>query len=394
MKSIDNNETKKPLLRFGVIADVQYADNDDKQAWYNPTKTRFYRNSLKQVRKAFEYWESFGRSNDDVNDNNDDNVNDHCPISFILQLGDIIDALSKTKCSHSAIDRTLNCFLDNTKMPTFHTVGNHELYNFNRTELCHLFDKYLFHHNVHENLNILHPKEMNDSKTLFYRFKPRPGIKFISLDTYDISVLGYDRNHPKYQIAANILRSYHHCDDLNVWDSDKNLKNDMDKRFQSSNGGLSFEQLQWLDNELIESDMLNEMVIVFGHVGLHPKSCGWDSILWNYDQVIDCFNQHNSVIAYFNGHAHNSGYTYDNNIHYIVLHGIIETPPDNEAFTTVTIYNDHMLIDGMGVEQKILATYHKQFDFEQNNHSIHRMSISSNIDEMDIPTSNTIKIQV
>lgn len=27
---------KTPLLRFGVVADVQYADHADKQAWYNP----------------------------------------------------------------------------------------------------------------------------------------------------------------------------------------------------------------------------------------------------------------------------------------------------------------------------------------------------------------------
>lgn len=383
-------ESKLPLLRFGVVADVQYADNDDKQAWYNPTKTRFYRNSLKQVTKAFEYWESIGRSDGD------------CPIGFILQLGDIIDALSKSICSRSAIDRTLGCFLNNAKMPTFHTVGNHELYNFNRSELCHLFDEYLFHHGVHESLNVSHPNVNGiDTKTLYYRFKPRPGIKFISLDTYDISVLGYDQNHPKYQLASNVLRSYHHCDDWNVWDSDKDL-NDADKRFQSSNGALSPEQLQWLDAELTESDLMNEMVIVFGHVGLHPESCGWDSILWNYDQVIDCFNRHESVVAYFNGHAHNCGYAYDGNVHYIVLHGIIETPPDIEAFTTVTIHDDHMLIDGMGVERKILASYHKTFafdpvvtDYNIQNHLI-RMPITVGLDEyhteMDIP--NTIKIKV
>lgn len=99
-----------PLLQFGVIADVQYADNDDKPAWYNPSKTRYYRNSLNQLEQAFNYW-------------------DKKNVRFVLQLGDIIDALSKSICSHSAIHRTLRYFLNNPDMPAFHTVGN--LFYFN-----------------------------------------------------------------------------------------------------------------------------------------------------------------------------------------------------------------------------------------------------------------------
>lgn len=100
----------KPLLRFGVVADVQYADSDDRKAWYNFNKTRFYRNSLKQVEKAFQYWKR---------------VDSDCPVTFILQLGDIIDALNTSSDSQQAINLTLSCFLNNPKMPTFHTVGRY-----------------------------------------------------------------------------------------------------------------------------------------------------------------------------------------------------------------------------------------------------------------------------
>lgn len=113
----ETSTTSKPMLRFGVVADVQYADSDDRQAWYNPAKTRFYRNSLKQVEKAFEHWEKV------VEDNGQSDGEPECPVSFILQLGDIIDKLNTEACSHTAIDRTLACFLNNPKMPTFHTVG-------------------------------------------------------------------------------------------------------------------------------------------------------------------------------------------------------------------------------------------------------------------------------
>ncbi|CAG2176752.1 unnamed protein product, partial [Oppiella nova] len=73
-------QTMSYLLRFGVVADVQYADNDDRQAWYDANKTRFYRNSLTQVKKAFSHW------------NCEENQNQG--ISFVLQLGDIIDGIN------------------------------------------------------------------------------------------------------------------------------------------------------------------------------------------------------------------------------------------------------------------------------------------------------------
>lgn len=120
--AFDSSKPILPLLRFGIVADVQYADNDDKKAWYNPNKTRFYRNSLKQVEKAFNFWNK---------------VDSVCPVRFILQLGDIIDALNKSSDSQLAIERALNCFLHNPSMPTFHTIGklkhviNNEIININ-----------------------------------------------------------------------------------------------------------------------------------------------------------------------------------------------------------------------------------------------------------------------
>lgn len=100
------------LIRFGVVADVQYADNEDRLAWYDPTKTRYYRNSLAQVDKAFHNW------NQQQNDK----------IGFVLQLGDIIDGINaQSKENHDssldAIKRTLNQFESNSQIPTFHTVG-------------------------------------------------------------------------------------------------------------------------------------------------------------------------------------------------------------------------------------------------------------------------------
>lgn len=64
---------REPIVRFGVITDVQYADADDHPAWYDPSKTRYYRSSLNHVKEAFRYWTQ--GCSDDISP------------SFALQLG-------------------------------------------------------------------------------------------------------------------------------------------------------------------------------------------------------------------------------------------------------------------------------------------------------------------
>lgn len=69
--------------------------------------------------------------------------------------------------------------------------------------MSHLFDKYLFQHSHSEHsFGVKNPKtiDQDGSHPLYYKFYPMNGIKFISLDTYDISVLGHDQSHHKYQV--------------------------------------------------------------------------------------------------------------------------------------------------------------------------------------------------
>jgi len=78
----------KPLFSFGLITDIQYADIDD--GWdYNKTSARRYRNSLTLLQNAVEDWKQKGE------------------ISFVTQLGDIIDGLNK-KTSASEISLKKN----------------------------------------------------------------------------------------------------------------------------------------------------------------------------------------------------------------------------------------------------------------------------------------------
>lgn len=62
-KDFSNEETlstttSAPLVKFGIITDIQYADLPDRPAWYDATKTRYYRSSLDHVKQAFDYWTS------------------------------------------------------------------------------------------------------------------------------------------------------------------------------------------------------------------------------------------------------------------------------------------------------------------------------------------------
>ncbi|XP_023237058.1 manganese-dependent ADP-ribose/CDP-alcohol diphosphatase-like [Centruroides sculpturatus] len=341
-KNSKDLDSSAPLAIFGVLTDVQYADVDNRPAGYDPTKTRYYRQALDHVDSAFNYWQKMTH-----------------PVKFVLQCGDIIDGLNRESCgSLTALQKTLDRFEQHKNIPTFHTVGNHELYNFSRLELVKHFAKTVKKMKIPPSMFNSERRPLSETDnlplndlTLYYKFCPVAGMKCISLDCFDISVIGYDKLHPNYMKAAQILYDHHGHHDFDGWDCDGLLQG-LERRFQQMNGALSKQQLQWLDEELLESDRLGEKVIVFGHVSLAPDSSDWSCLLWNYNDVIDIFHRHNCVIAYFSGHTHNSGYAMDSKgIHYVVLNGIVETSPSDKAFATISLYDDRLEINGHGREE-------------------------------------------
>jgi manganese-dependent ADP-ribose/CDP-alcohol diphosphatase len=238
-------------------------------------------------------------------------------------------------------------------------------------------------------LKLLPENPNSDEMCLYYKFTPSPGVKFISLDCYDISVLGHDPNHQNYITAAELLHKYHGHYDWDLWDTDDNLLGS-DIRFQSSNGAISEEQLKWLENELQESDLKEELVIVFGHVGLHPDSSEWNTIMWNYEEVIACFNRHPSVVAYLSGHAHNHGYASANGVHYVVFQAIIETSPQYESFATISLFDDRMEIEGHGVEQsRVLYLQNRTY---ASDHEV--LDIVDDVSHEEIATNPTVEVEV
>jgi predicted MPP superfamily phosphohydrolase len=84
---------QKPLITFGIIADVQYSD-------YIPAGTRFYRSSLSKLRESMKI----------LNENS---------VDFIINLGDLID---KDYNSY----KTVLDIIDSSRLKTYHVAGNHD----------------------------------------------------------------------------------------------------------------------------------------------------------------------------------------------------------------------------------------------------------------------------
>lgn len=304
-----------PLVTFGVLTDVQYADCEDKPAAYDPSLIRYYRNSLNQVERALSYWSRIPG------------------LSFVLQLGDLVDQ-NNASCGFG-LDRVLGVL---GSLPVYHTVGNHELYNWDRRTLA---DRY-----VRPGLG-----SRRDDPVFYYSFVPVPGVRFISLDCFEVSVLGYKADHPRRRSAAETLAEKHGTWDEATWEWPTSLVG-LEQRFIDSNGAVSKEQLAWLDAELKRADATGEIVIIFGHLAVCPGSANPDCLLWNYDEVQAVFEAHCSAALYLCGHTHRCGYsTSGRGPHYMALAGIIETSPDTVAFSTVSVFRDRIEVAGAGREE-------------------------------------------
>lgn len=184
---MENNAT--PVFKFGLIADIQYADLKDGYN-YHGTRKRYYRNSLHLLRNAIRHW----------------NKEDVKP-SFILQLGDIIDGFNST---HGASDEALKTVLDEFRScsaQVHHVWGNHEFYNFTRGAL--------FSSELNSKVKEEEDKDDRMEEIYAYHFSPAPKFRFVVLDAYDLSIIGWDESCEKYSQSLDIIKSHNPNEELN-----------------------------------------------------------------------------------------------------------------------------------------------------------------------------------
>lgn len=332
------------LFSFGLITDVQYADVPDCQN-YKKTAWRYYRKALPCLQNALHHLTS-----------------DQGTL-FTLQLGDLIDGQSRRNGVRDSDWKRLQNVFERYKKPVMHCVGNHDLYNFNRDELISTFiypdpEKLLFsdcvdqtsiNGDVNDALVKVMSKSLVEAKLCCYHFSPYSGFRFINLDCYDESTLGYDTENVKFVEAMEFLNERNPNKDKN------SPENALHPHYVQYNGGVGREQLRWLDDVLIQSDEQGERVVVFGHIPIHPSATGESELLWNYEEMLDLLSKHRSVVIYLAGHDHDNGaYCCDESgIHHCTFNSVVQAVPKNEggnetAYAAVDVYRDGMEIRGFG----------------------------------------------
>jgi len=304
-----------PCLRFGAIADVQYADVDD--AWnFARTQHRRYRGTIDVLQSAVQEWRR------------------DSSIRFVFDLGDIIDQQCETNGdSHECLQRVLHEWVPLKDIPIYHLIGNHELYNFNREE-------------CKEKIPNIYP---------WYRsFTPVKGWRFIVLDSYEINIAEKGGGNSVEDGIAYL--SQHNPNDLRAprgsVDLLQGLKG-LQRRFAPMGGGMRQEQLQWLEQELQQAHKSCEKAVICTHVPLHPEATVPGALLWNYDEVLNVLQKVGGdlVALVLAGHYHPGGYAFDETTgtHHLTLPSPLHAAPGELAHCCIDLWHNRIEVHGRGL---------------------------------------------
>lgn len=266
------------MLTFGLITDVQYADAD-------PQGERHYRESPGKLKEAVA-WLS-GKN-----------------LPFTLHLGDFIDRDFKSY-------DTVLPLLGGLGHPVRHLLGNHD-------------------YDVAEGEKGLVAAKLGMPGDR-YSFVSG-GVRFVMLDTNDVSVYKHPEGSPEDKAAEATLAK---------------LQAEQSPGGKKWNGGLSAKQLEWLDGELTAADKAGEPVILCGHHPLLPSEMHQ---AWNADEVTAVIDRHPSVRAYFNGHNHAGADVMRKGVPYLTFKSVLHEPGVN-SYSVIRLFADRLEIIGNGREQ-------------------------------------------
>ncbi|CAK4635182.1 unnamed protein product [Aphanomyces euteiches] len=337
-------ESSKRIGSFGLIADVQFADDED--GWnFRKTSRRYYRHGLEVLRWATSDW---------MKEFDDDTLKgDPAAMSFAVDLGDVIDGMNEALGqSFQALDATKDVFhrFQQHVGPVHHCVGNHELYNFSKETYVKQLTNHT--HSARVGPESLPPSEV---KAPYYSFTmpTMPSFVFVVLDPYGHSVLGLPTDSPGYVAAEKLLAEQNPNENKN---SPLGLPRNESLRFTAFNGGIDDEQFAWLEKTLESAAAQSQNVVVFTHVPIHPDTClPGGVLLWNYLELQHLFRRHASTVrVVFSGHSHKNGYAEDHGVHYMVFHAALECPPStddttNRAYASVDVFESALHVRGAGI---------------------------------------------
>jgi manganese-dependent ADP-ribose/CDP-alcohol diphosphatase len=230
-------------------------------------------------------------------------------LAFVVQLGDLIDR------DFSSFDPVLPLY-QQAQAPQYQVLGNHD-----------------FLVKPEEKTRVL---EKLGLKKGYYDFSYH-AWRFIVLDGNDLSFYAPSGTSPKYFEVQAIYQAA----------TKKGLPN-----AQVWNGGISAEQMSWLQMILAKASEAGEKVMIFCHFPVFPDPNQHN--LWNNQELMELLASYKGVVAYINGHNHAGNYAVKNGIHYLTLPAMVETP-DQTAYAIVEVYADYLNIIGKGrVPSRIL----------------------------------------
>lgn len=322
--------TETPLVSFGMVADVQYADVED--GWdFHHVHQRFYRNALPQLQSTVAEWLRVAKAESTSK------------LRFAVNLGDLIDGKNRPAAtSRQALESTKVAWqpFEAAVGPVHHLVGNHELYNFSASDI----QKELLYQ----------PRALvGGVKRSYYDFQvpEAPRYRFVVLDSYGSSILGRDKSDPVYQEAMALLRRINPNDNLN---SPTGLV-DTQRRFVAFNGAVDREQMKWLEETLTKATEAGEHVVLFTHVPIHPSTTPAPScLLWNYPEMLELISRFECVRVVFSGHSHADGYVFahegmhNKGVHFVVCDAILECAPSETAHALVHVFPNKLVVQGYG----------------------------------------------
>ena len=319
-------------ITFGLISDIQYADIDDGQN-FSQSELRQYRSSAQHAKTVLDEW---GQS--------------ASPPAFIGQLGDLIDGQNAGQYgqgleltspqSEPALSEVLGAW-SHCAIPTYHSVGNHELYNFSWEQLSERLNR---------DVSGV-PHQISDQVTgrFYYSTTVRPTWRLIMLNCYEVNVIK-PISPLLGQRAEELLRTHNpNYGRSTSHDFFDGLPRDR-LRFVPFNGGLGREQLDWLDRQLSEAKGNRERVLIMGHLPLCAEASSPRNLAFDAPEILDTLGRYSSIIvAYFAGHRHGGGYARDQSgIHHLTVQAPLT---HGYCAATVTASKDRMHISGMGAHR-------------------------------------------
>ena len=286
-----------PLVSFGLCADVQAADRPSVEG--NEGRLLRYDEATHLLALAIDDWqESTALS----------------PLSFVLNLGDIVDGRESEEATRADLDGVVAQF-SRLGLDVLHVLGNH----------CVKFIP-----RVGALTALGFPRA--DEGVAYYARALCAGWRLIVLDTTDLSTHGGWDEGSEQQTAALAYQKAHAGAE----------------RMQRWNGGVGTAQLAWLRSELAEARTSRCRVIVSSHHCLAPGACRETHRAWNGDEVCEVLHNSGLVALALAGHDHVGGYASVRGVAHVTLQAILEAPVDGNAFGVLSIHHDRIEICGYG----------------------------------------------